>query len=171
MSSSWNDTIPRCPDCGTTMRERTSQYGRFWGCSMYPKCRGIVDWKVWKERVREGAASGINPSEVVVSENSVSTEIKKKVKSMRNVEMAKELEKALATIAILRQKLRLREMECDEATRQVIALERARDSGPIRKKVIEKVGPSKRGVGDGLPLKKRLIKKVREFKAAKKRRD
>lgn len=29
-----------CPKCGSAMRRRSGQYGQFWGCSRYPKCRG-----------------------------------------------------------------------------------------------------------------------------------
>lgn len=35
-------SAPRCPDCGSEMRERRSQRGPFWGCSQYPNCKGIV---------------------------------------------------------------------------------------------------------------------------------
>jgi four helix bundle suffix protein len=31
---------PACPDCGKSMRMRTSTRGPFWGCSGYPECRG-----------------------------------------------------------------------------------------------------------------------------------
>ena len=30
---------PQCPDCGATMRKRTSAKGAFWGCSKFPNCR------------------------------------------------------------------------------------------------------------------------------------
>jgi hypothetical protein len=38
---------PRCPKCGSDMVLRTArsgsnQGGKFWGCSQYPQCRGIV---------------------------------------------------------------------------------------------------------------------------------
>ncbi|MXN64627.1 hypothetical protein GR183_06895 [Stappia sp. GBMRC 2046] len=32
--------VPSCPRCGSSMRRRTGRYGRFWGCSQYPRCRG-----------------------------------------------------------------------------------------------------------------------------------
>jgi len=35
-----NDDAPRCPECGKTMKPRSSRRGDFWGCSAYPKCRG-----------------------------------------------------------------------------------------------------------------------------------
>lgn len=31
---------PSCPTCGSTMRRRSGRYGRFWGCSRYPACKG-----------------------------------------------------------------------------------------------------------------------------------
>lgn len=40
-------TVPTCPKCGSPMTRRTAKKGQnqgneFWGCSAYPKCRGIV---------------------------------------------------------------------------------------------------------------------------------
>lgn len=40
--------IPRCPVCHLAMRRRTAARGRhagkpFWGCSRYPRCRGVLD--------------------------------------------------------------------------------------------------------------------------------
>lgn len=32
---------PLCPECGVPMKKRNSQRGPFWGCSAYPKCKGI----------------------------------------------------------------------------------------------------------------------------------
>jgi four helix bundle suffix protein len=42
------DSIPACPVCGQSMVLRTAKTGknagrRFWGCSAYPECRGLVD--------------------------------------------------------------------------------------------------------------------------------
>lgn len=39
--------IPRCPVCSSTMQRRTAKRGAnvggdFWGCSQYPKCRGVT---------------------------------------------------------------------------------------------------------------------------------
>ena len=39
---------PRCPVCGSTMVLRTAKRGvragkKFWGCSEYPYCRGIIN--------------------------------------------------------------------------------------------------------------------------------
>ena len=31
---------PECPKCGSPMRERSGKYGRFYGCTKYPECRG-----------------------------------------------------------------------------------------------------------------------------------
>lgn len=41
------DTSPHCPKCGSEMILRTAkrgdnQGGKFWGCSKYPECRGIL---------------------------------------------------------------------------------------------------------------------------------
>lgn len=33
----------KCPDCGGDMVSRKSQYGVFWGCKDYPKCKGTRD--------------------------------------------------------------------------------------------------------------------------------
>lgn len=39
-----DDSPPTCPKCGATMvrRTRKSDGGQFWGCSKYPKCKGIL---------------------------------------------------------------------------------------------------------------------------------
>lgn len=29
-----------CPECGAKMTEREGPYGKFWGCSRFPLCRG-----------------------------------------------------------------------------------------------------------------------------------
>lgn len=31
---------PTCPSCSSPMRQRSGRYGRFWGCSRYPHCKG-----------------------------------------------------------------------------------------------------------------------------------
>lgn len=38
------EAVPSCPKCGAAMvrRTRKSDGGQFWGCSNYPKCRGIL---------------------------------------------------------------------------------------------------------------------------------
>ena len=46
-SSDPADRIPQCPNCGQTMVLRTAKTGRnagtqFWGCSGYPKCKGVT---------------------------------------------------------------------------------------------------------------------------------
>lgn len=33
----------KCPDCDGEMVSRKSQYGTFWGCKKYPKCKGTRD--------------------------------------------------------------------------------------------------------------------------------
>jgi len=32
-----------CPDCGSEMVSRKGQYGIFWGCVKYPRCKGTRD--------------------------------------------------------------------------------------------------------------------------------
>ncbi|MDA1088460.1 MAG: four helix bundle suffix domain-containing protein [Verrucomicrobia bacterium] len=34
-------SAPVCPDCGASMKQRTSNRGPFWGCSAFPKCKGL----------------------------------------------------------------------------------------------------------------------------------
>lgn len=41
--------LPRCPNCGSEMVLRTARSGssqgeKFWGCSSFPKCRGILKY-------------------------------------------------------------------------------------------------------------------------------
>jgi len=43
------ESSPRCPKCGSEMVLRTAkrgenQGGKFWGCSKYPECRGILEY-------------------------------------------------------------------------------------------------------------------------------
>jgi ssDNA-binding Zn-finger/Zn-ribbon topoisomerase 1 len=33
----------KCPKCGAMMGERVGRYGRFLGCSKYPRCNGSRD--------------------------------------------------------------------------------------------------------------------------------
>jgi len=44
------ESSPRCPKCGSEMVLRTAkrgdnQGGKFWGCSKYPECRGIINFE------------------------------------------------------------------------------------------------------------------------------
>ena len=32
-----------CPECKTKMVPRNGQYGKFWGCPRFPKCKGTRD--------------------------------------------------------------------------------------------------------------------------------
>lgn len=34
---------PECPECGNSMVSRKGKFGIFWGCIMYPDCKGIRD--------------------------------------------------------------------------------------------------------------------------------
>ncbi len=50
-STQVQDLAPRCPKCGNEMILRTAkrgdnQGGKFWGCSKYPECRGIINVEV-----------------------------------------------------------------------------------------------------------------------------
>ena len=31
-----------CPNCGSGMIKRSSKFGDFFGCSKYPKCKGVL---------------------------------------------------------------------------------------------------------------------------------
>lgn len=42
--SSVNRT-PKCPKCGASMILRSSRYGKFYGCSKYPSCKGKRDYR------------------------------------------------------------------------------------------------------------------------------
>ena len=33
---------PSCPECKSTMLLREGKYGKFWGCSAYPMCDGLL---------------------------------------------------------------------------------------------------------------------------------
>ena len=32
--------VPTCPNCKSPMVRRTSEFGPFWGCNQFPRCRG-----------------------------------------------------------------------------------------------------------------------------------
>ncbi len=56
---------PECPQCGSQMKERVrrSDGAPFWGCSRFPKCRGIVD--IEKAENQEEKGNITNFSEVL----------------------------------------------------------------------------------------------------------
>ena len=35
-----NPSNPKCPLCGSKMVVREGKYGQFFGCSLYPRCKG-----------------------------------------------------------------------------------------------------------------------------------
>jgi hypothetical protein len=35
-------SAPACPECQGAMKHRNGQYGPFWGCLAFPRCRGVV---------------------------------------------------------------------------------------------------------------------------------
>ncbi len=41
LSARADPASPACPECGGSMRQRSSARGPFWGCGNYPECRGI----------------------------------------------------------------------------------------------------------------------------------
>lgn len=45
---------PTCPKCQSMMTHRSSQYGDFWGCPNYPRCKGTRQWdKQLESSIRE----------------------------------------------------------------------------------------------------------------------
>ena len=34
------EPVPTCPRCKSPMIRRISKFGKFWGCTQYPQCRG-----------------------------------------------------------------------------------------------------------------------------------
>lgn len=43
---------PKC-NCGQKMVTRTSAYGKFWGCSQYPKCKYTLDYSKFSIPLKE----------------------------------------------------------------------------------------------------------------------
>lgn len=39
------NNAPPCPECGSAMKPRTGRYGEFWGCTKFPECKGIVNFR------------------------------------------------------------------------------------------------------------------------------
>ena len=61
-----SENAPECPKCNKGMVKRTVKKGKnigdeFWGCSQYPKCKGVVDIK--KNAVSEAAKKAIKESD------------------------------------------------------------------------------------------------------------
>ena len=48
----------KCPDCDGPMKPRNGQYGKFWGCANYPKCKGTRDSIGMSREDREEASAG-----------------------------------------------------------------------------------------------------------------
>lgn len=57
----------KCPDCEGEMVPRSSQYGKFWGCKAYPKCKGTRDSMGLSKADKDAAQSTEN--EVGVTEH------------------------------------------------------------------------------------------------------
>jgi len=57
--ASYETDIPDCPDCGKAMVLREAKKGKnegnkFWGCSQFPKCRGVIKFETdQKEEIEE----------------------------------------------------------------------------------------------------------------------
>jgi ssDNA-binding Zn-finger/Zn-ribbon topoisomerase 1 len=52
--------VPDCPVCSKPMVQREAKKGKnagnkFWGCTQYPKCRGVLDTEEVVEEVAEEA--------------------------------------------------------------------------------------------------------------------
>lgn len=55
-------SAPKCPECGSPMRQRKGANGPFWGCSRYPDCKGVVNIENKSKPKRSGRkkqASGV----------------------------------------------------------------------------------------------------------------
>ena len=50
--------IVRCPKCDSPMKKRNGTFGEFYGCSTFPKCRGIRQVKA-VEIYGEGKVTGL----------------------------------------------------------------------------------------------------------------
>ncbi|MCX6796475.1 MAG: topoisomerase DNA-binding C4 zinc finger domain-containing protein, partial [Candidatus Falkowbacteria bacterium] len=33
------EELKKCPQCGGSLVEKNGKYGKFWGCTNYPKCK------------------------------------------------------------------------------------------------------------------------------------
>lgn len=55
----------KCPDCGGEMTPRSSQYGKFWGCLKYPRCKGTRDSEGMSKAERAAQKTANNPSELI----------------------------------------------------------------------------------------------------------
>ena len=44
LSKEIDELTPECPKCATKMVQREGRRGDFWGCRMYPNCKGTRTW-------------------------------------------------------------------------------------------------------------------------------
>lgn len=144
------DSPPRCARCGRIMIERKGRFGAFWGCPNYPTCRYTVNITNKPQSTSTGAGTGtgtsVDPEDPVVfgaGGNSPSSSVTSLVEGMDTLELRKELAVALAQNDKLKQTIRLRNKELDEANRQILMLEKGK--GEIvkaghksKKKIIKK---------------------------------
>lgn len=54
----------KCPSCGGPMARRESQYGKFWGCKSYPKCKGTRDVNGMSKEERADAKADLEESDM-----------------------------------------------------------------------------------------------------------
>ena len=62
--------LPVCPKCGSPMALRTAKKGRnaggqFWGCTTFPRCRGIRDFGDKREPVQPPRKAGALPFDLL----------------------------------------------------------------------------------------------------------
>ena len=55
-SKEYGDSRPDCPRCSKRMIKRLAKQGKhkgnyFWGCSRYPRCKGIINIPVFQQKV------------------------------------------------------------------------------------------------------------------------
>lgn len=65
-----------CPECNGPMVSRTGQYGVFWGCKAFPKCKGTRDslGRSKNDRLQEKIKREMSEDTFEVDEESVPSE-------------------------------------------------------------------------------------------------
>jgi len=92
--------MKKCPKCGAKMKKRRSKYGYFWGCSRYPKCKGIIDidgkkrnrysakTKIKKPPSKEAGSSGTVKGEII-QENNIRLEAETSTNKTKDTDQGK----------------------------------------------------------------------------------
>lgn len=77
----------KCPDCDGEMVPRDSQYGKFWGCKAYPRCKGTRDSNGDSKDDRQRRRAAENPDryedigpDISKESNGIMTTFKRNVK-------------------------------------------------------------------------------------------